>query len=106
MTIEDQASVAPDGMAVRVSRRDSTVVVKVAGHVVAAGLAALRRLLADPMEDQGNLFVAVEVDDDRALDPVLLAALAESPAASPRCHLTVRAANQPVTPLSAKAVVW
>jgi hypothetical protein len=43
----------------------------------------------DLIEDQGNLFVAVELGDDGAIDPVLLATLGEAQARTPRCQLTV-----------------
>lgn len=79
------------------------MVVEVAGHMVAAGRAALRHVLADLIEGQGNLFVAVEVSDDAALDPVTLAAVGEARAASPRCHLSVLAAHEPVAPWPAQA---
>lgn len=87
----------------RICRRDSTVVVEVEGHVVTAGLAALRNLLADLIEGQGNLFVAVEVGDEGEPDPILLAAVAEAGAASPRCHLSVLAVHHPVPLLPARA---
>ena len=77
------------GSLVRITRRGSTVVVEVGGNQVAAGLAALSHLLADLIDDQGNLFVAVELCDGGVIDPVLLAALGQAQARSPRCQLTV-----------------
>lgn len=80
---------------VRISRRESTVVVEVAGSVLTAGLAALRHLLADLIEGQGNLFIVVELGDDGLVDPVLLAALRDARASSPNCQLTVVPAHPP-----------
>ena len=77
------------GSLVRISRRGSTVVVEVGGNQVTAGLAALSQLLADLIDGQGNLFVAVEVCDGGVIDPVVLAALGPAQARSPRCELTV-----------------
>jgi hypothetical protein len=72
---------------VRTTRRGSTVV-DVADNQVTAVLPALRRLLADPVEGQDNLFVvAVDLGDDGEVDPVLLAG--ETQARSPRCQPTV-----------------
>ena len=77
------------GTLVRITRRGSTVVVEVGGNQVTAGLAALSHLLADLIDGQGNLFVAVELCDGGVIDPVLLATLGRAQARSPRCELTV-----------------
>ncbi len=68
------------------------------GHLITSGLAALLYLPPHPIEGQGNLFVAVELGDDGLLDAVLLAALSEAQAGSPRCQ-TVVTPDQPARSL-------
>jgi hypothetical protein len=85
------------GSLVRITRRGSTVVVEVGGNQVAAGLAALSHLLADLIDDQGNLFVAVELCDGGVIDPVLLAALGQASGPQPALSANRCRRNQPLT---------
>jgi hypothetical protein len=71
------------------------VVVEVAGSLVTAGLAAMRRLLADLSKVRATSSSRLK-GDDGLLDPMLLAALSEARGSCPRCQLTVAAADRPV----------
>jgi hypothetical protein len=76
----------------RVSRRESTVLVQIVGHLGTDSLAGLRHALADLIDGQGNTVVTVELDSgDRAVTPVLAALLVEAAgwAARHRGHLII-----------------